>query len=66
MVKLECRVLQTLRSEHGFSHDFPSLELFRELVADLEFHLGLGFLTQESGDVRRIEGEVCGAVLVDE
>jgi hypothetical protein len=25
-----------------------------------------GTLTQESGDVRRVEGEVCGAVLVDE
>ena len=25
-----------------------------------------GTLTQESGDVRSVEGEVCGAVLVDE
>jgi hypothetical protein len=25
-----------------------------------------GTLTQESGDVRRVEGAVCGAVLVDE
>ena len=25
-----------------------------------------GTLTQESGDVRRVEGEVCGAVLVAE
>ena len=31
-------------------------------------HARLGFrvLTKESGDVRRVEGEVCGAVLVDE
>ena len=60
--------------------DFAVLVAFLGFSEDNFFHRGQtttgrlssntntaeGTLTQESGDVRSVEGEVCGAVLVDE
>jgi hypothetical protein len=49
----------------GFSHYFHRGQTMTGRLSS-NTNTEEGTLTQESGDVRRVEGEVCGAVLVDE